>query len=84
MEAELILRDFVSGREKNKITDWWHDRIGSEVRTHTHAHTHTHTRIPRHTKPRYVPTPQMLTPTEGEEMAERKGLCGGSCGREIH
>jgi hypothetical protein len=32
MEVELILRDFVSGREKNKITDWWHERINVEVR----------------------------------------------------
>ena len=31
MELEILVNDFVSGREKNKLTDWWHERIDREV-----------------------------------------------------
>ena len=31
MELEISIRDFVSGREKHRLTDFWHIRIEQEV-----------------------------------------------------
>ena len=31
MELEISIRNFVSGREKNRLTDFWHIRIEEEV-----------------------------------------------------
>ena len=31
MELQISVRDFVSGREKHRLTDFWHIRIEEEV-----------------------------------------------------